>query len=72
MALRPVVRTSWTYETAHDRHLQVHQDDVEIAILLELANGSSTVLHDDHIVAVLLESLLNDHAVDQLYTRASA
>lgn len=47
-------------------HLDVHQDDVKVTILLELADGDAAMLCDNDLVAVLLEALRDNHAVDHL------
>lgn len=47
-------------------HLEVHQDNVEVAVLLELADGDAAVFSHDDFVPVLLETLRDDHTVDHL------
>ena len=67
--LRGSVRGSASNSARDEKgaHLEVHEDDVEAgAVLLELAHCSAAVLGDDDVVAVLLEALLDDHAVDHL------
>lgn len=65
-------REKQTNESSHDRHLQIHQDDVKAAVFLELANCSASMLDDDDVVSVLLESLLNNHSVHDLVREATS
>ena len=47
-------------------HLQVHEDNIEVAVLFELPDSGSAMLGDDDLVSVLLQSLRDNHAVDHL------
>ena len=47
-------------------HLQVHEDNIEVAVLFEFSDGGSAMLGDDDLVSVLFQSLRDDHPVDHL------
>lgn len=58
-----------SFESAHDGHVEVHQDDVEGGVFLHGSDGHPAVLYDDNLVPFLLESPFDEHRVDGLVLR---
>lgn len=58
--------------TVDDRHLEIHQNDVEDELRLERSNRLSSVFGQSDLMSVLLQSLLDDHTIDRFILREQA
>ena len=52
------------FVSVDDRHLKIHENDVEDDIRLERPNRLSSMFRQSDFVSVLLQSLLDDHSID--------